>query len=808
MNQFNNNFKSSLDIRPIPECPRSVVSPWQQSSIAAGGHDKFSVPVDNFSSNMYFSNQMINNKISMLGASNQIYKTEDDFDYSRIIQNTENVLLKKFQNYVRYYNKSNDEEINNFITDNLCISDSNNITLLKIALWYGNETLVRRILDKTESFDENIFSFACLCKSNMDIINLLLQKYPQIDINKQEENILLRPITIAIKKTNLDLVKLLLSYETIDVNTQDNNGFLPVIYAMNNYNNEIVTLLLIHDKTDLCVSDSFGTTLLEIACNLSNSNFVKLILRNKNFNSEYYETISNECLVTCIKYNMSIDVVESFYPFVNINYQDTYNHTALMYACINNKLDIVKSLLKIETIDISLVDNFGYNALLHSVECGNNICTKYLLNYMSTALTSEQTDLILNTKNNSGESVLLLASRDNNTDVIMFLNSMKLVLNVNVVDNYGKTPLMYSITNKNFNFFKNLLSKGADVNQMDSEGNSVLMQAITNSSVYADELYALSLLQNPLININVVNKTKQNALLVALIEKYNGSKESKFTADSNVTATGVDFSSYPMAFDYPINGTALDKLKNNTDKTHYDIIINAILRNNTVNPNIADNSGFNALMYAAKNNDELLFNRLLTHKNSNINAIGKNGKSCLLYLLTLLSTEASDDTKCQQISSIHSDSFISSYMKPISVSSLPSTNDDKLYMKFINKLLTCQTINVNLQDIFGYTALTYSAKYMLSDVFQLLVPKSNLNLKSFDEYTALMYCVKNKDWDNISLLLTYKPDLSNVSQVAESVGCHAQLNHILTLNNMVLSNNSNDEQSFENNSSKKTKSWF
>ena len=81
----------------------------------------------------------------------------------------------------------------------------------------------------------------------------------------------------------------------------------------------------------------------------------------------------------------------------------------------------------------------------------------------------------INSDIEDGRTALILASFNNNADMVKIMISAK--ADVNVQDKYGWTSLMYAYRNGNRNIVDMLLDSGADVNMQDQYGKTALMLA-------------------------------------------------------------------------------------------------------------------------------------------------------------------------------------------------------------------------------------------------------------------------------------------------------------------------------------------
>ena len=122
-----------------------------------------------------------------------------------------------------------------------------------------------------------------------------------------------------------------------------------------------------------------------------------------------------------------------------------------MYSCINNNEDIVKSLLNTGA-DINTQDRFGCSALIWSFIHNNNINIIDLL---------IKNNININLQDIYGNTVLLWSCYiKNNTNISLFL--IKNGANVLIENKFGKDPLYYAQISKNkrvVSKIKNIIKK-------------------------------------------------------------------------------------------------------------------------------------------------------------------------------------------------------------------------------------------------------------------------------------------------------------------------------------------------------------
>ena len=144
-------------------------------------------------------------------------------------------------------------------------------------------------------------------------------------------------------------------------------------------------------------------------------------------------------LSACIQNNtaLAINLINNSDPCL-INMIDDAGMTCLMYSCINNNEDIVKSLLKTGA-DINIQDTFGCSALIWSFIHNNNINIIDLL---------IKNNININIQDIYGNTALMWSSFiKHNSDISIFL--IKNGASVFIENKFGKDALYYAQISKN-----------------------------------------------------------------------------------------------------------------------------------------------------------------------------------------------------------------------------------------------------------------------------------------------------------------------------------------------------------------------
>ena len=214
---------------------------------------------------------------------------------------------------------------------------------------------------------------------------------------------------------------------------------------------------------------------------------------------------------------------------VNMFSVDENNQTALFKAAESGNLVLLRALLE-EKIAPEHTDNFGENALMVALRCGNRSVAECLLkiarnpvkiidNEGATLLHKaawgnlpelaklllEEYGFDLETKDHYGRTALHVAAYQGNTRFLKYL--LEKSANVNAIDKEGKTPIFSGTYDGNLKTIKLLCEYGADLHLKDNINLTVLEYAIRRK-----EFETAKFLNGKLGNIcpNLENMIKQH----------------------------------------------------------------------------------------------------------------------------------------------------------------------------------------------------------------------------------------------------------------------------------------------------------
>lgn len=224
---------------------------------------------------------------------------------------------------------------------------------------------------------------------------------------------------------------------------------------------------------------------------------------------------------------------------------DENNQTALFKAAESGNLVLLRALLE-QKLDPEHTDNFGENALMVALRCGNRSVAECLLkitddptritdNEGSTLLHKaawgnlpelanmllQEYNMDIDTKDYTGRIALHIAAYQGNTRILKYL--LEHGANINAVDNEGKTPIFSGAYDGNLKTVKLLCECGANLLLKDNTNLTVLEYAISRK-----EFETAKFLNGKLGNIypdleNMIRKHKsdQHSRARKLIKEIN-----------------------------------------------------------------------------------------------------------------------------------------------------------------------------------------------------------------------------------------------------------------------------------------------
>lgn len=274
--------------------------------------------------------------------------------------------------------------------------------------------------------------------NKIDILKILLDKDIRIDILDFDGRTILY---IPIKYNYIDMLKLLLLYNSkligisiIDI--KDKFGLTPLHYATI-FNNLDMVKILYKNDADPLLKDNNGNNILHTALKYKCTDILLYFL-NENINIDFLNNTNETFLQLAITYENYKVIHDILLKKNNINHQENeYGLSALHYSIIFNDLSIIKKIIS-SGADINLQDYYGSTALMYSINDKLIEITEELIKYP---------DINYNLTNIDGNTALhiLLINNINNINI---LTKLIIETDLSIQNNNGDTCLHYLINNK------------------------------------------------------------------------------------------------------------------------------------------------------------------------------------------------------------------------------------------------------------------------------------------------------------------------------------------------------------------------
>lgn len=370
-----------------------------------------------------------------------------------------------------------------------------------IKLEPQNLEIIRTLLgagvdQNISSVDGNTALLLAIQEQQTDIVNILtsfitkdrserhadtIRNTSAVDIINKCNNHNVTPLICACELRNFefDVVEDLLLMGAI-VNCSDHKERTPLIVALENNDNDLVDILVKHGANVNFPGDKRTTPLHEM-CKTNHLNNVHLLI-SKRSDIEIVDKHSMTPIMLASKYG-HIEIAKIIIKAgANINNGDLNGMTSLMLACMGGYKNLMDLLIE-NGADINKCDHNDWTPLLAyaNSQHDNPEIIKFLIEKGANenALTKDKV------------SSLMMASFRGHLNIVEQL--LKLGMDVNHADVYGKTAIFSACLSGNVDIIRTLIDNGADTLVSDKNGDTVLTFAKKNKfSTIVDFLSSFS----------------------------------------------------------------------------------------------------------------------------------------------------------------------------------------------------------------------------------------------------------------------------------------------------------------------------
>ena len=514
--------------------------------------------------------------------------------------------------------------------------DRNGSTPLMMAARKGHHSVVKKLVSSGASLNINkkneeghtALDYACE-NGDLDIVKVLISYSADIETEDHDGSTPLRMAAVrrhssvvgvlissgaSLNKKNkqgrtalhyacenggLGIVNMLIYYNRADIETEDHDGFTPLMVAVMRRHCSVVEVL-ISSGASLNKKSKEGRTALQYTCENGDLDIVKMLIsRGADIETEDRDGSIPLMMAARKRHHSVVNKLVS--SGASLNKGNMKGRTALHYACENGGLDIVNMLIY-NRADIETEDHDGFTPLMMAARKRHHSVVNKLVS----------SGAALNKKNKEGHTALDYACENGDLDVVNMLISNK--ADIETEDHDGSTPLMMAAMRRHSSVVEVLISSGASLNKKNKEGRTALYYAAE-----AINVKCCRLLIEAGADISIISKEAQAALMYHAVKKGLDS-QLKTIMPAGVTVNHKD----------ECGQTALHYAAE-----HNHIQCGILLAEGGADIRIRDDSGRTPMDYASTEFKAAVEHTLLFHSEKTICVIGNasSGKSTLIASL-------------------------------------------------------------------------------------------------------------------------------------------------------------------------------
>lgn len=449
-------------------------------------------------------------------------------------------------------------------------------------------------------------------KGRASLVSVLISA--KADVNMVDSKGKTALIYAVEKESKKNLAKDLIASGT-DVNITDNEGKTALIHAVEKENSLSVVHTLITAGAHVDICDKRGATALIYAAKNDDVPLAHALIES-NADVNMIDKNGKSALIYCAK-NGNEHLLQTLVDAgARIDITDKDRNTPLIYAALNNNEKLAKYLIE-KGADISHVNACGTSTLMSAASNG------------SADLVSDVIDAgaDVNAVDYQGKTALIYAVQEDIKSEEIFSSETysdssveenerlceKLIIagaDVNVMDNSGKSALMYATENDRTNVVSALIQAGAQVNAIDSNGQNALFYATGtgNETVLQDLIDSGAM-------TNMSNDEGKSALICAVQNNRANIVSALIDAGSDVDVVDDEGKT---ALLYAVESDDTDEL------------LPVRLLNAGADVDVRDEEGRTALIFSVQRDDETLACKLL-EAGAEVDVIDNDGKTALFY---------------------------------------------------------------------------------------------------------------------------------------------------------------------------------
>ncbi|XP_071099027.1 uncharacterized protein [Haliotis cracherodii] len=397
------------------------------------------------------------------------------------------------------------------------LSDIHKNTVLHLACWYGNKSMVESLLPHTDinargNNGQTPVMYALLSERK-EMFDLLVSNNADITLTEDDKKNLFH---VACQVHDVSLIKQI--GPKIDINSWGKHGWTPLMKASVHGNIDVFHLFLHTVNVNLKLKDDNSNNLLHLACYGGNLSIVELLLPKFDINSR-----GNNCWtpVMCAADKGMEGVFKLLVSKgADLRLRDDKNNSVLHLACFGGNISIVKDLLARPGTDINCLGSHGRTAIMITALAAEPALFQLLLSKKANiTLTDDGNNTVLHHACNGGDPSIV--------------NYLIPKFNIDASGKHGWTPVMVAAWAGRKVVFDLLVKMNADLTLTDDYNDNVLHLACQCGSTAIVECLV------KLCDVNRRGKNNSPKAMHALRSEFSGNKD---PCDSNAPTEDIQSS--------------------------------------------------------------------------------------------------------------------------------------------------------------------------------------------------------------------------------------------------------------------------
>ncbi len=345
---------------------------------------------------------------------------------------------------------------------------TNPLSAMHVLSYLGNDELISMLLEHGFEADVKDMNSAtplrwAVYKGHKKVVELLLSS-KTVDVNNVNARLTHTALFEAAANGDVEIVKLLIAREDIDVDLGDWLDRTPLVEAAKKGHITVVELLLSRDDVDINARDMDGSTVLGFAAQSPKADLARILLARADIKRVDQPDISRKTPLMHAVSNGLQEVCELFLSRkeVDVNAKDYLGQTPLMLAVKYGYQAVFELLLSHGSVNADLRDPHCKTALMKAAEAGHAQIVELLLSHGS---------VDVNMRSSDGSTALLYAAEAEHEQIIELLLYYE-GTDVNAKDTAGNTPLYSAVALGHENVVKVLLAHAEIDLGIDENGKS------------------------------------------------------------------------------------------------------------------------------------------------------------------------------------------------------------------------------------------------------------------------------------------------------------------------------------------------